>query len=505
METDLSEVSAPPAVTGTPSPSDKETPQPEPSTPAGPTTLTIEEAVLMALENNRALSVERLNPAIRRTFEQQERAAFDPAVFGEVSADEETAAGLTGSESRDSSTSGRAAVSELLPTGTTVELGMTTGPTAEAAAAAGERTTRATLTVTQALLEGRGVAVNLADLRQARLDTQLSEYELRGFAEALVAEVENTYWDYVLARRQVEILDESLKLAQQQFEETQQRVRVGDLAETELAAAEAEVALRREAQINARSRVDALRARLARLIHPQALRSAERDVTPRSEPTISPIPLDPLEEHIAVALRMRPDLNQARLLVERGGLELVKTRNGLLPRMDLFVSLGKTGYADSFGRSVEELGDDTDVSVGLTFDYPLTNRAARARHRSAVLTQQQLDESLQNVEDLVREDVELAYIEVNRARQQVDATAATRRFQEEKLRAEMVKFRVGRSTALLVAQVQRDLVASQVAEVEASTNHLKARTDLFLIEGSLLERRGLSAPGRQPVRPERGQ
>ena len=509
MAADPPQVSSSSTVAGEPQPSDGKTPPAEASTPAGPMTITIEDAVLTALENNRALSVERLNPSIQRTFEQQERAAFDPRLSAEVSADEAsgdrtTADERTGSESRDSSTSGKATVSELVPTGTTVELDMTTGPTAPAAAAAGDQTTRAALTVTQALLEGRGVAVNLADLRQARLDTQLSEYELRGFAEGLVAEVEDTYWDYVLARRQVEILNESLNLAQQQFDETQQRVRVGDLAETELAAAEAEVALRREALINARSTVDTLRARLVRLIRPGALQSADREVTPRSEPTIAAEPLDPLEEHVAVGLRMRPDLNQARLLVQQGDLELVKTKNGLLPRMDLFVSLGKTAYADSFGRSVRELGDgDDDLSVGVTFEYPLANRAARARRQRAVLTQQQLNGSLLNVEDLVREDVELAYIEVNRARQQVDATATTRKFQEEKLRAEMAKFRVGKSTALLVAQAQRDLVASQVSEVAATTNHLKARTDLFLKEGSLLERRGLSAPGRPPAQRER--
>lgn len=485
------------------------------ATPAGPMTITIEDAVLMALENNRALSVERLNPPIERTFEQLERAAFDPVVSADVSAEETSADDRTGTSSatssgestpnRDSSTSGSAGVSELLPTGTTIDLSMTTDPTASAVAATGDQTTRAALTVTQALLEGRGVGVNLANLRQARLDTQLSEYELRGFAEALVAEVENTYWDYVLARRQVEILDESLKLAQQQFGETQKRVNVGDLAELELAAAEAEVALRREALINARSTVDTLAARLVRLIRPSALVSADRQVTPQTEPTISAEPLAPLEEHVAVGLRMRPDLNQARLLVQRGNLDLVKTKNGLLPRMDLFISIGKTGYADSFGRSVSDLGEDNDVSVGLKFEHTLGNRAAEARRRNAVLTQQQLDESLRNIEDLVREDVELAYIEVKRARQQVDATATTRKFQEEKLRAEMARFRVGNSTALLVALAQRDLVASQVSEVAAITNYLKARTDQFLKEGSLLERRGLSAPGRRRVQPEHGQ
>ena len=39
------------------------------------------------------------------------------------------------------------------------------------------------------------------------------------------------------------------------------------------------------------------------------------------------------------------------------------------------------------------------------------------------------------------------------------------------------------------------------AEVEAVANHLKAVINLSLLEGSLLERRGISAPGRGPVKP----
>ena len=50
-------------------------------------------------------------------------------------------------------------------------------------------TTRLGLTVSQALLQGRPVAANLANLHQRQLDTAMSEFELHGYAEALVAEV----------------------------------------------------------------------------------------------------------------------------------------------------------------------------------------------------------------------------------------------------------------------------------------------------------------------------
>ncbi len=54
--------------------------------PPGPLKVTITEAILLCLENNRSLVVQRLNPSIQQTFEDQERADFDPAISADISA-----------------------------------------------------------------------------------------------------------------------------------------------------------------------------------------------------------------------------------------------------------------------------------------------------------------------------------------------------------------------------------------------------------------------------------
>ncbi len=98
---------------------------------------------------------------------------------------------------------------------------------------------------------------------------------------------------------------------------------------------------------------------------------------------------------------------------------------------------------------------------------------------------------MENLKKLIELDVQLAYLDVKRAYQQIEATKATRKLQEEKLRAETEKFRVGRSTVLFVVQAQRDLLSSQIAEVQSTVKYLNALVDLFFLEGSLLERRGI--------------
>ena len=88
----------------------------------------------------------------------------------------------------------------------------------------------------------------------------------------------------------------------------------------------------------------------------------------------------------------------------------------------------------------------------------------------------------------------LAVNEVERSREQISASRVTRTLREETLKAEKQRFDVGASTALLVAQAQRELLASSIAEVKAIVNYRVALVRLYLAEGSMLERRGVRIP-----------
>ncbi|MBU2498796.1 MAG: TolC family protein, partial [Proteobacteria bacterium] len=469
----------------------------------GPIEVGIHEAIFLALDNNRSLRVERLSPAIRKTFEDEEQAVFDPLLKGELDFSRDRGverARASGGFVENTGNLGSAGLglSQYFTTGTSVGVDLSEERT-WSDLYSDQYATRAGMTVTQALLRGAGTGVNLASLYQARLDTEISEYEFRGFAEALIAQVEQTYWDYALAHSQIRIFEESLSLAEQQLREIEEMIAVGRLAETEVTAVQAEIASQRQGLIAARSTMETTRLRLIRLLNPQGKNRWERDVLLKDRPSVPDVKLDSVQAHVDVALRFRPDLNQARLGVERGDLEIIKTRNGLLPKLDLFVTLGKSGYADSFGSSVGDVKEDSyDFTVGLKVQYPLRNRGAEARHSRAVLRRDQVSQAIDNLAQLVELDVRSSYIEVNRAREQISATTATRRLQEEKLRIETEKLRVGRSTVFLVSQAQRDLLSSQIVEVRAAVSYLKSLVDLYRLEGSLLERRGIRIPGGEP-------
>lgn len=459
--------------------------------------LSIEQAVFLALSNNRDLAVSRLSPVIVGAFELVERGEYDPELFAEAGfGKEETVESARATEEqfgvRGDDVSLGAGVRQRLPSGTDVEAGVTQDRSISSRSPE-QQAARLGLSVTQALLRGAGPEVNLATIRVAELDTLASVYELRGLAEALLAETEIAYWRYVLAQREIEIFERSLAVARQQLGELRQRVEVGVLAPTEQPAAESEVALREQALIEARSAMAASRLELLRLMNPTEAGSLDHEVRTTSEPLLRVEPIADAPDRIALAMQARPDLNEARLRLEQNRLEVIVTRNGLLPRLDLFIALGKTGFADTFPDSFRELDGPTyDFTAGVSYSRFLGNRTARGLNLAAIASRQQAATAVQNLQQLVELDVLLAVNEAERARQQIDASRRTREFQERTVEAEIERFRAGASTSLQVAQAQRDLLQAQINEVSAVVAHRIALVELYLAEGSLLERRGVS-------------
>lgn len=462
--------------------------------------LSIEQAVFMGLENNRGLLVQQLNPAIAGTFEDIERAVFDPVVFAELGYSKESVQQADRATQQTFSVEGfgsdaAVGVRQSLPTGTDIELSISQDRI-DSDRTQRQYETRTGITVTQALLRGASIDANLALVRQAEVDSLLSVYELHGYTETLVADIEITYWDHVLAQRRMEIFNKALEVASQQLSETEQRIKVGQLPETQLAAARAEMALRQQELIDARSELEKKRLQLLQLTNPKTASGWQQRIETTVDPQIAEVPLDSPEDRLALALRMRPELNEARLQTERGRLQVVQTKNGLLPQLDVFMTLGKSSFSNAFNRSLDDFdGPSFDIGAGLSFQMPVRNRAAEARYKGALATREQAELSLKNLAQLVSLDIRTAYVEALRTWDQIAASRATSDLQSQVLAVEQARFRVGSSTSFDVALAQRDHIESQIGEIEAIVAYRKALIELYRLEGSLLERRGIDLPG----------
>ena len=459
--------------------------------------LSVEDAVFRALQNNRELSIQQLEPVIAGAFEKIERGVYDPELYASLQYVEELATETARSTGGQFSVEGSDAVGEVglrqrLPFGTELEASVSSARSISNRAPEQEQA-RYGLTITQQLLRGFGSAVNLAALRQAKLETLASQHELAGYSQALVARVETAYWNFVAATEAIAVFEQSLELSQTQLDEIQSRIEVGSLSKNQAAAARAELALQQQNLIDAQSLRITRLYELMRLIYPDLPVQEVLPLQASSAPEIDDSFEPKREEHVQLALQARPEIEEAKLLRDRDQLETVVTRNGRLPRLELFINLGHSGYSDSFRQSFRENdGENYDYTVGIEFSQVLGNRAARARDTIARATLEQADEALANLRSLVRYDVLLALNELERARKQVAASAVTREFRAQSLQAEEDRFEVGSGTSIDVARAQRDLVQSRIAEIQSRVAYLVAKVELFRADGSLLERRGIS-------------
>ncbi len=461
-------------------------------------TISLKEAVEMSLKNNIALNIEKIDPEIYATSVEQAKGEFDTKVSASVSASDRRSRSINANDviGRNSNNATTASIE--------AEKKSTSGIKTNISASINRsRTTshsslyaaRLGIDVTAPLMRGAGKEVNLVSLRKAELDLDWSKYELYGYILDFVSETEKKYWQYYLNAKQLEIVKESLQLALQQRDETQKRIGVGKIAESEIAAADAEVALCQEDLIDAESRVVSSAISLLRNIN------HDTENFWRKRPNLISVPklreIDQydfnLEDCIADSLLMRPELRQAELMQRKNELEVVSTKNGMLPRLDFFISLGKTGYSKSFDGSEPSFNhkEPFDSSVGLTYELNRHRRSEKAKYDRAKLNLRLQNESIKNLEQLIKEDVIKAYIEIKRTKEQLAATTATAQKQAEKLRVENVKFDVGKTTAFQVAQAQRDLTAAKIAQVKAIIDYTVSKSELLRSTGLLLKFRGI--------------
>jgi len=347
------------------------------------------------------------------------------------------------------------------------------------------------LSLTQALLQGRGRTVNLVAVRQAQLGMDISQAELHGYTEAVVAEVETVYWRFWLAGESIAITRQALEVAEKQLADIRQRIEVGQLARNEEAVAQAEVARRRQVLIDARAAHVRSRLELLALIAPGVMTES---VTPQTLPELpEAAAADTAAMRIELAEASRADLTEAKLRMEQQRLETVMTRDGLLPRLDFFARLAKTGYGSDEGEAWADIGGDNyDVQVGFSLSRTLGEREESTLDAESRFRHDQAQAAVENLRLQVGSRVMIALNELERAQRQIEASAETRRFQELTVESEIERFQVGTGTALMVAQAQRDLLASMIEEQRARVQARLALLQLYVAEGSLLSRRGIA-------------
>ena len=518
-----------------------------------PIALTRDGALLTAIANNRSLEVARFGPQVGQTFVPEARSAFDPLLLGTLSTGRDTreraatynsktsaSSLLSGSSTQTSAASARGTPSatpilDAIQQGVAVNrqalsdlqsivtiLGQPEHPFIKTQSTAGSVTVRNylptgtlvflsgeathtdtnlapddylgawTFGVTQSLLRGRGLDVNLVELKQARNLAAQSEHEFRRRVLEIAAVVEDAYWEFVLANEVVKIREFAVSLADEQLRRNEDLFSVGKIVEGDVMSARAEKASRTADLTDARAAIRSQTLALIRLLNPEADRVWALTFAPVDQPEVTQVAVNP-ELSDQLAMQYRPELAESQLELANRDLDVLRTRNGLLPRLDLTATYGRTsrGTSSSDASAFLDSSAFDNFRVGLDFETPILYRGERARHDRAKLYQAQAGASVSDVEQGVATQVRQAIVEVERQWERIGATQEAVNSRLEELRIAQDRNAVGKATNLDVQIVQRNLIQAEVDEVTARVRYIEALTGLYAAEGTLLERRGI--------------
>jgi len=355
----------------------------------------------------------------------------------------------------------------------------------------------------QPLLRGFGDDTVLTDLRVSSRDAEISSLELRARIEDTCVAVANAYWDLLYARRDLEVKEQGLVEAQELLAINQRKLDVGSGTEIDVIDAEANIETQRAGIIDARNARENAQDTLLDLINAPEHRQGgienplfiEVEVVPTTEPDLEDVELS-LADSVRRAMLQRTEVVQAVLAIQNTEDLLDRAEDDVLPRFDLTGSWANTGLEQDFAGSWDELGSGTyyDWSVGLLFEIPLGNRAARERRAQARIDRASARLDHQRVINSVALGVTQSVRDVRSAQQRVETTRAATRLRQEQLDGEKRRLEVGASTSYQVLQVQNDLLEAQTSEVQSTVALLKAMTAYRKQTGDVLQVLGIEVP-----------
>jgi len=470
--------------------------------------LTLEDAVKRALENNLDIAVQRISTQVYDVNIASLRSVYNPTVSSFIQSSSSKNAststisgGQSGATITNSQFQFNGGLQQGVPWGGgnfAVQLDNRRSETSNQTATINPQYNPTWAGIyNQPLLKNFRIDSTRQQLLVTRINQDISDIQLRQVTVNTVSNVRNAYWDFVFAVQSVEVSRQSLALAEELFRNNQMKVEIGTMAPIDVVQAQTQVAAARQVLVTAQGT-----QRTAEIALKTLIVSGTSDplwtstIEPVDRPDFQPEAVD-LTGATERALSARTDVLQARKTLESNDVTLRFLQNQRLPQVDLQTRYASTGIGgnrlitsgDGVNRGevirIDPGGyfDALDTlfrnrlpqwSLALNMTYNLGTSADDASVARTRIQQNQIEVQLRQIELQVTSDVNNAAIQVQNTAERVQAAQSARDLARQQLDAENSKFGVGMSTNFQVVQAQRDLATAQNNELQAILAYRRA-------------------------------
>jgi outer membrane protein TolC len=317
----------------------------------------------------------------------------------------------------------------------------------------------------------KSVGERQAFLGESQADIAVVQTRLELFRKAA-----DDYWDWVAAKRRLDVARNLLKLAEIRNDAIRQRTVVGDLPPIDAVEAEQEVQRRQAALAKAERDFQKAQFKLSLSLwlddvttQPPPDEGSVLDVSLQLEPT--EITAAEINDAIALALQRRPELQAIAVLKDTVRLDLELARNQRRPILDLALVPGRDAGPGGIG---------TTLKAGVIFELPLRQRTADGRIAQAQLKLQKLDLEERTLRQQIMTEIYDTASAINTAWQRY---LATKRELEAAIvleRGENQRFLLGDSSLFLVNQRERATAEARNKLIDVQAEYEQARAALRL-------------------------
>lgn len=334
---------------------------------------------------------------------------------------------------------------------------------------------------------GQGLFINqrMAELRQAKLLQNLTQAELDIQVNQLLFDAVNTYFDWYLAFREVEVFKDFRVNAQTRFEGIKKRALAGDIPTIDTL--EAKIIVQNRTLSLEQANLDYTKARLAL----SNFLWLEGNLPLELAPDVNPQQLDnfAIDEVLGTNLlelenfdlETHPKLQALNLKIEQLDVDRRLKAEMLKPQLDL-----------KYNFITEQVGDfqnfnTNNYKAGLYFKLPLFLRKERGDLQLAKvkLNQAELDLNFERLQ--LKNKIEATQASILSYNRQLLTYSEIVVNYQSLLKGEERKFSFGESSVFLINSRENKLIDAKLKQISAVGKLLKTKSDLFNVLVNELE------------------
>ncbi len=454
--------------------------------------LTLNEAVRIAVEKNLDVRAELYNPAQFEADINRYGAIYDPRLTLQTkfddSAEEKPTTNASVINTQTFSTG--LSLSRLFSTGATAALGFNNSDNDTDNPSYINRYGQSgfVFSISQPLFKNRGREVTEENIRISQISKYASLERFKTKLLTTITQVRNDYYKLYRLREELGVKQVSLELARTILAETRTRVASGVLPSLEILNAEFGVVRREKELIDAQKAVgdqlDVLRLLLQL--------DTGMDITTTDTPSHEA--QDISEEDAVSRALTRSDILEQKKNLELAEFQTRVYQNKLEPDLSLNTSAGLNGLDRNRGNhnpvGISDL-DNLGWSVGLVFTYPLGNKAAENDYIKSRLKTEQTRLKIKSLEESIVNEVRAALRGIYSGYKQIEVTDRGVDFAGQRLHSFIRKNEVGLATTKEVLDVETDLATARNNQIAAVVSYADALTRLWQVTGELMDRQGI--------------